>query len=71
MVRYKKKSQNELDKKFDVIHCFSGGSLYYYNLKKINVISERIIYDSGPMFPTPDCVSNYIINYYNLMTIKK
>jgi len=67
----RKKNQNKLDKKFDVIHCFSGGSLYYYNLKKINVYSEKIIYDSGPMFPTADCVSNYIINYYEFNNNKK
>lgn len=50
--------------KYDLIHCFSGGSLYYYNLIKSGVNCEKIIYDSGPMFPTSDCVSNYVTNYY-------
>lgn len=51
-------------KNYNFIHCFSGGSLFYYNMKKCGVFSDKVLYDSGPMFPTVDCISNYVNNYY-------
>jgi hypothetical protein len=49
-------------KNYDIVHNFSGGSLIQYQLKKSNWNFEKIIIDSGPMFPTVHCTNNYIIN---------
>ena len=50
---------------YDLVHSLSGGSLLYYNLCNLNLKNSMIIYDSAPMFATPMCVSNYIVESYN------
>ena len=61
-----RETNKNITKNYDVVHNFSGGSLLYYNLCKIGLDNKKVIYDSGPMFPTPECTSNYIVNFYNL-----
>jgi len=47
--------------KYDLVHSFSGGSLIQQNLHMANWKFNKIVYDSGPMFITPTCVTNYLI----------
>ena len=49
-------------KKYDIVHSFSGGSLIQCQLQLANWNFDKIIYDSGPMFPTIKCVTNYLIS---------
>ena len=49
-------------KKYDIVHSFSGGSLIQSQLQLANWNFDKIIYDSGPMFPTIKCVTNYLIS---------
>jgi len=55
----------EAKKEYDMIHCVSGGSLVLYNLIKGGWQTNKIIFDSCPMFPTLDCTTNYIHKYNN------
>lgn len=58
---------------YDLIHTFSGGSLVLYNLinnnKSLILNSNKIIFDSGPFFPTPAQTSNYICSILNINNI--
>ena len=55
-------------KDYDMIHTFSGGCLVLYSLMQMkNKISyNKVIFDSGPFFPTPEQASNYICNIYGI-----
>jgi hypothetical protein len=51
------------DGKYDIVHTFSGGSLVSGLLTispSFKLRFNKIIYDSGPMFPTADCTTNYL-----------
>ena len=55
------RKRENIAKYYDVVHTFSGGSLIAYNLLKNNWEFKKLIFDSGPMFPTEECSINYLI----------
>jgi hypothetical protein len=58
------------NKKYDIIHTFSGGSLVLGFLRMSdNYNFDKVIFDSGPMFPTNRCTYNYLTNLYNIPKI--
>ena len=58
------------NKKYDIIHTFSGGSLVLGFLRMSdNYNFDKVIFDSGPMFPTNRCTCNYLTNLYNIPKI--
>lgn len=60
------------DKKdYDMVHCVSGGSLVLYNLIKGGWTTNKIIFDSCPMFPTLDCTVNYLKENNNKMNLSE
>ena len=53
----------EVNEEFDVIHLFSGSCLRYHSYMQNNpniFNHKKVIFDSGPFFPTSPQVSNYI-----------
>ena len=54
------------DNEYDVAHVFSGGSLVLHTLLENNKLQyNKLIFDSSPLFPTPNQLSNYICEICN------
>ena len=53
---------NPVKKHYNIIHCFSGGSIVAFYLANLGVSYDKIIFDSGPMYLTEECFANYLSN---------
>ena len=54
-------------KKYDYVHIFSGGVFKYHCWTLNNYDSlkhSKVIFDSSPLFPTPEQTSNYFLNSF-------
>jgi len=61
---YKAYDMNKNTKKsYDLVHSFSGGSFIQNSLQMADWDFDKIVYDSGPMFVKPECLTQYLIGY--------
>jgi len=57
---------NPIKRHYDIIHCFSGGSIVAFYLANLGVAYDKIIFDSGPMYLSDECFANYACNSLDL-----
>ena len=61
---YKAYDINKNNKKdYEIVHSFSGGSFIQNSLQMAGWEFGKIVYDSGPMFVKPECLTQYLIGY--------
>lgn len=59
------------EKKYDVAHCISGGSLYLHTLQRAKnpVVFDKLILDSGPYLPSSKHIENYVQQSFGITGI--
>ena len=66
--RYSK--NNVVNTHYDVIHAFCGGSIIAFYLKHMGISYDKIIFDSGPIYPTYETFTNWcLINTPNIVNL--